>query len=94
MTAPGDSLTLSGTVGPDRLHAIEAALAELLDKPRPQVEVRFSNTESVHLGVVNVLVKARTAARRRYGDITVVVDANSHAQRVLASVGIVGTMRP
>ena len=48
----------------------------------------------MHLGVVNVLVNARNTARSRFGDITVVVDANGQAQGLLATVGIIGTMRP
>lgn len=94
MSASPDTITFSGVVGPDRLGAIELALTHLLDKPRPQVEVRFINVDFMHLGVVNVLVKARNIARSRRGDINVVVDADSQAQDLMATVGIVGTMRP
>ncbi len=94
MSSPANIITLSGVVGPDRLDSIETTLNELLDMSRPQVEVRLINVDSMHLGVVNVLVKARNTARSQLGDITVVVDANSHAQGLLATVGIVGTMRP
>lgn len=94
MTSPVDTLTLSGVVGPDRLESIDDALAELLNAPRPQVEVRLIDVDSIHLGMVNVLVKARALARSRSGDINVVVDANSQAQHVLATVGIIRTMRP
>ncbi len=94
MSSAHDTLTLTGDIGPGRLDEIEVALTELLDKPRPQVEVRFVDVASAHLGVVNVLVKARTLARARYGDVKVVVDPNSQAQHLLSTVGIVGTMRP
>ena len=94
MSLPADTITLSGIVGPDRLGAIDSALAELLNKPRPQVEIRLINVDSLHLGVVNVLVRARQLSRFQRGDINVVVDANSQAQKLLKSVGIVGTMRP
>ncbi len=94
MSSAHNTLTFTGTISPDRLNGIEVALDELLDQPRPQVEVRFENVDSAHLGVVNLLVKARSTARARRGDLTVVVAADSQAQRVLATVGIVGTMRP
>ena len=94
MSSAHDTLTLTGDIGPGRLEEIEVALTELLDKPRPQVEVRFVDVASAHLGVVNVLVKARTLARARFGDVKVVVDPNSQAQALLSTVGILGTMRP
>ena len=94
MSSPANTITLSGVVGPDRLDSIERALNELLNTRRPQVEVRLINVDSLHLGVVNALVKARNRARSQFGDITVVVDTNGQAQGVLATVGIVGTMRP
>lgn len=94
MRTPANTITLSGVVGPDRLSVIEAALDEALNTSRPQVEVRLTNVDSVHLGVVNVLVKARNIARSRRGDITVIVDAGSQPQSLLATVGIVTTMRP
>ena len=94
MNAQANTITLSGVIGPDRLGSIERALTELLNTPRPQVEVRLIDVDSMHLGVVNVLVNARNTARSRFGDITVVVDANGQAQGLLATVGIIGTMRP
>lgn len=94
MSAHPDTITLSGDVGPDRLRSIESSLIALLTKPRPQVDVRFVDVGSVHLGVVNVLVKARNVARSRRGDINVIVEADSQVQSLLTAVGIVGTMRP
>ena len=94
MSPRANTITLSGVIGPDRLGSIERTLTELLNTPRPQVEVRLIDVDSIHLGVVNVLVNARNTARSRFGDINVVVDAGSQAQGLLAAVGIVGTMRP
>ncbi len=94
MNVTQETITLSGVLGPDRLMAIEQTLTEILDRPRPQVEVRLVDVDSMHLGVVNVLVKHRHVARSRFGDISIVVDANSQAQELLARVGIIGTMRP
>ena len=49
MSSPANTITLSGVVGPDRLDSIETTLNELLDMPRPQVEVRLINVDSMHL---------------------------------------------
>ena len=87
-------MCIRDSIGPDRLGSIERTLTELLNTPRPQVEVRLIDVDSMHLGVVNVLVNARNTARSRFGDINVVVDANGQAQGLLAAVGIIGTMRP
>jgi len=87
-------VTLTGRLGPDCLVAIEQELDELLCEARPRVELRLIDVDSLHLGVANVIVKARQRAQERGGDIDVIVDANSPAQHVLRSVGIVRTMRP
>jgi len=87
-------VALSGDIGPDRVDPLRTALADRLSTPRPQVEIDLSETTSLHLGIVNVLIAARAEARSRRGDIRVVVSANSEAQQMLARVGIVGTLRP
>lgn len=89
-----NSLTLSGVLGPSRLSEVEAAISERLLSPRPQLEIRLVDVEAMHLGMVNVLIKARTEARKRLGDVNVIVDRDSDAERMLAAVGIIGTLRP
>ena len=92
--AEPNALTLTGALGPARIDAVEAEIEALLAGPRPQLQVRLVDVDSIHLCMVNVLVKARANAREKFGDLTVTVDRDSDAERLLAKVGLVGTLRP
>ena len=92
--ARGNVFSLSGEMGPGRVQEIEAELQDRLAVPRPRLVIDIVAVHSMHLGVANVLVKAQRLARESCGDIDVFVEADSQPQRLLKSVGIVGTMRP
>ncbi len=89
-----NEVALHGEVGPAHVEPLRAKLDRILAQSRPQVEIDLSEVTTMHLGVVNVLIAARDEARARLGDLAVIVRSESDAQRTLARVGIVGTMRP
>ena len=89
-----EQVILSGNLGPEHASAVSSELDNALEQSRPLVELDLVNVESMHLGVVNVLIAARDKARAKFGDITVIVGVDSPVHALLSQVGIVGTMRP
>ncbi len=93
-TPTSHELVFTGDLGPDRVDPVRSEIAAHIDTDRPQLRIRLSNVGSLHLGVANVLVAAQREARSHCGDIELIVDRDSEAQRVLGLVGIVGTITP
>ena len=91
-----NAITLAGDLGPGRIDEVREVIAEglCLEDRRPRLRINFEDVGHVHLGMVNVILRATAAAQARGGDVELVVDPDSDADRAFRLAGIVRTFRP